>query len=89
MSEVTGVLAVLLVGVEHEAVWTEGPPTVPVLTCPVFVALVRVGEVEVFLCQLGVGRASETERHFIVISTRDRAPGKQTFPHFRDNWHIL
>lgn len=61
MSEVAGVLAILLVWMEHEAVRTEGPPTVSVLTCPVLVTLVRVGEVEVFLCQLGVGRASETE----------------------------
>ena len=89
MSEVAGVLAVLFVWVEHEAVGAEGPPTVSVQTCPEFVALVRVGEVEVFLRQLGVGRTSATETHFSEIPKCDGAPGKQMFPHFRDNWQIL
>ena len=71
MSEVAGVLSVLLVRVEHEAVRADSPPTVSVLTCPVFVALVRVGKVEVFLRQLGVGRTSATETHFSGIPKRD------------------
>ena len=44
VSEVTGVLTILLVRVEHQAVRAERPPTVPVLTRPELVALLGIGE---------------------------------------------
>ena len=65
--EITGILAIRLVRVEHQAVRTQGPPGLTPLTGPVLVALIYVFEDEALIRQLGEGWTPDIEGNIVIL----------------------
>ena len=65
--EITGILAIRLVRVEHQTVRTQGPPGLTPLTGPVLVALIYVFEDEALIRQLGEGWTPDIEGNIVIL----------------------